>query len=155
MIEYDSPEWHDIRDAKLLNWVGDLNAIAYVGAVSDAAELFDDVVDADTKIEESHVERVLFSLLTQLPLNPFFDAYKHQLCPIMFTGVNAWLDATKMEKGTDHEKSHAYVLRDWYMELLMYVIYLTRGREYMRSVSVEVRAFFMAETLEEYKEKLK
>jgi len=155
MIEYDSPEWQDIRDAKLLNWVGDLNAIAYVGAVSDAAELFDDVVDADTKIEESHVERVLFSLLTQLPLNPFFDAYKHQLCPIMFTGVNAWLDATKMEKGSDHEKSHAYVLRDWYMELLMYVIYLTRGREYMRSVSLEVRAFFMAETLEEYKEKLK
>jgi hypothetical protein len=155
MIEYDSPEWQDIRDAKLRHWVGDLNAIAYVGAVSDAAELFDDVVDADTKIEDSHVERVLFSLLTQLPLNPFFDAYKHQLCPIMFTGVNAWLDATKMEKGTDHEKSHAYVLRDWYMELLMYVIYLTRGREYMRSVSVEVRAFFMAETLEEYKEKLK
>jgi hypothetical protein len=155
MIEYDSPEWQDIRDAKLLHWVGDLNAIAYIGAVSDAAELFDDIVDRDTEIENSHVERVLFSLLTQLPLNPFFDAYKHQLCPIMFTGVNAWLDATKMEKGSDHEKSHAYVLRDWYMELLMYTIYLTRGREYMRSVSVEVRAFFMAETLEEYKEKLK
>jgi len=155
MIEYDSPEWQEIRDAKLRNWVGDLNAIAYVGAVSDAAELFDDIVDRDTEIENSHVERVLFSLLTQLPLNPFFDAYKHQLCPIMFTGVNAWLDATKMEKGSDHEKSHAYVLRDWYMELLMYTIYLTRGREYMRSVSVEVRAFFMAETLEEYKEKLK
>jgi hypothetical protein len=155
MIEYDSPEWQDIRDAKLLHWVGDLNAIAYVGAVSDAAELFDDIVDRDTEIENSHVERVLFSLLTQLPLNPFFDAYKHQLCPIMFTGINAWLDATKMEKGSDHEKSHAYVLRDWYMELLMYTIYLTRGREYMRSVSVEVRAFFMAETLEEYKEKLK
>jgi hypothetical protein len=60
-----------------------------------------------------------------------------------------------MEKGSDHEKTHAYVLRDWYMELLMYVIYLTRGREYMRSVSTEVRAFFMAETLEEYKEKLR
>lgn len=155
MIEYDSIQWRELRDYKLRVWVADHNAISYVGAVSDAAELFDDVVDADKPLEEGHVERVLFSLLTQLPLNPFFDAYKHQLCPIMFTGVNAWLDSTKMEKGSDHEKTHAYVLRDWYMELLMYVIYLTRGREYMRSVSTEVRAFFMAETLEEYKEKLK
>lgn len=152
---YDSIQWRGARNDALLEWVGDSNAMAYVIAVGDAAELFDDVVDGDKPIEEGHVERVLFSLLTQLPLNPFFDAYKHQLCPIMFTGINAWLDSTEMEKGSIHQVTQAYVLRDWYCELLMYVIYLTRGREYMRSVSLEVRSFFMAETLEEYEEKLR
>lgn len=155
MSEYDGPEWRLKRNEKLATWVQDPAAISFFLTVADASELFDDVVDNDKPIEAGHVERVAFSLLTALPLNPFFDRFKGQLCPIMHTGINAWLDATAMEKGSEHEKTHAYVLRDWYMELLMYVIYLTRGRDYMRSVSVEIRAFFMAETLEEYKEKLK
>lgn len=155
MTEYDGPAWRLQRNEKLTTWVQDPAAISFFLTVADASELFDDVVDNDKPIEAGHVERVAFSLLTQLPLNPFFDRFKGQLCPIMHTGINAWLDATAMEKGSDHEKNHAYVLRDWYMELLMYVIHITRGREYMRSISAEVRAFFMAETLEAYKEKLK
>jgi len=37
-----------------------------------------------------------------------------------------------------------------------FVIYLTRGREYLRTVSMDVRTFFTHhETLEQYKEGLK
>lgn len=154
MTAFDSPEWRFLRNENLAVWVQDPAAISFFLTVADASELFDDVVDNDKPIEAGHVERVAFNLLTVLPLNPFFDRFKSQLCPIMHTGINAWLDATAMEKDSNLQ-ARSYVLRDWNLELLMHVVYLTRGREYMRSVSVEIRKFFLHETLDEYREKLK
>lgn len=154
MTAFDSPEWRLQRNEKLAAWVQDPAAVSFFLTVADASELFDDVVDNDKPIEAGHVERVAFNLLAVLPLNPFFDRFKGQLCPIMHTGINAWLDATAMEKDYDLQE-RSYVLRDWNLELLMHVVYLTRGRDYMRSVSVDIRKFFLHETLEEYREKLK
>jgi hypothetical protein len=94
-------------------------------------------------------------VLTEMPLNAFFDQWKRQLIPIIVTGINAWLDANALEKGSDNDKVFAYVLRDWYMEFVSFVIYLTRGRDAMRAVSLDVRQFFTHhETLEQYREKL-
>lgn len=154
-LEFDTFEWQQLRNQKLLEWVVDPHAINFILIFSDACELFDDLIDKDKPIEDAHVTRVLFSLFTELPLNPFFDRYKQQLIPILVTGINAWLDANKLERGTENDKVFAYVLRDWYMEFVSYVIYLLRGRDYMREVSMDVRNFFTHhETLEAYREKL-
>jgi hypothetical protein len=154
-LEFDTIEWQQLRNQKLQEWIGDQHAINFILAFSDACELFDDIIDKDKPIAEDHAVRVLFSLLTELPLNPFFDHFKVQLIPILVTGINAWLDANELEKGSENDKVFAYVLRDWYMEFVSFVIYLARGRDYMRQVSMEVRHFFTHhETLEEYREKL-
>jgi len=153
--EYDTGPWRELRNQKLVEWVGDENAVRFIINFSEACELFDDLIDQDKPLEDGHVVRVLWTLLTELPLNPFFDTYKFQLVPIIVTGINAWLDANEFEKGDEHEQSLAFVLRDVYMELIAFVIYLTRGRDYMREVSLEIRRFFMHnETLEEYRRKL-
>lgn len=155
MMEFDSPTWRIKRNEKLAEWIGDPAAISFLLTIADAAEFFDDVVDADKPLEQGHAQRVLFALVVDLPFNPFFERYKIQLVPIMHTGINAWLDANDLEKGSDNDKAFAYVLRDWYCELITYVIFLTKGREYMRAVSLEVRMFFTHhESLEAYKEKL-
>lgn len=154
-LEFDTVDWQELRNQKLQEWIGDIHAINFILAFADACELFDDLIDKDKPVEDDHVVRVLFSLITELPLNPFFDQFKHQLIPILVTGINAWLDANALEKGTDNDKVFAYVLRDWYMEFVSFVIYLVRGRAYMREVSMEVRHFFTHhETLEDYREKL-
>lgn len=154
--EYDTDEWRELRDQKLREWVGDPNALAFILDFSDACELFDDVVDKDKDIPESHAVRVLFNLLTELPLNPWWDAHKGALIPVIITGINAWLDANEMEKGTPEQQVFSFVLRDWYCELIGLVIYLTRGRDYMRQVSMEIRHFFTHhETLDEYRRALK
>ena len=152
---FDSDEWCELRDAKLAEWVGDPYAIAFLHALFDAAEFFDDVIDEDVPLSKAHAIRVLSELLLRLPVNPFFDHYKSQLIPIMTVGLNAWLDANELERGSDNDKALAYVLRDWYMELLAYVVHLIRGPEYLRTVSVEMRHFFTRhESLDEYKRKL-
>jgi|GEM_PF-1407950 len=153
--EFDTPEWREIRNEKLREWVGEPWAVRFIIDFGDACELFDDLIDRDKELEDGHVIRVLFSLLTEMPLNPFWDEHKGALIPVIVTGINAWLDANELEKGDDHDQVFSYVLRDWYMELLAFVIYLTRGRDYMRSVSMEIRRWFTHhETLDDYRRKL-
>jgi len=154
-LEFDTPQWQELRNLKLAEWTQDPHAVHFVIQFGDTCELFDDLIDKDKPIPDEHVIRVLFAVLTEMPLNPFFEKHKHRLIPVIVTGINAWLDANALEKGTDNDKVFAYVLRDWYAELIAYVIYLTRGRDYMRSVSMQVRNFFTHhETLEQYREAL-
>jgi hypothetical protein len=154
-LEFDSPEWQALRNQKLNEWLVDPHAVRFVIDLGDTAELFDDILDGDKDPNPAHATRVLFKVLTEIPLNPFFERFKGQLIPILVTGINAWLDSNTLEKGDENDQVFAYVLRDWYMEFVSFVIYLLRGRDYMRSVSMEVRSFFTHhETLEEYREKL-
>lgn len=151
-LEYDTEAWQSQRNKKLMEWTGDMSAVQFIVQFSDACELFDDLIDKDKRIPDEHVTRVLFVLLTEMPLNPFFDRYKMQLIPVIVTGINAWLDANTLEKGSDNDKVFAYVLRDWYAELIAFVVYLARGRDYLRTVSMDIRQFFTHhETLEEYR----
>ena len=154
-MEFDTPEWQAERNRKLAEWIGDADAVRFILQFSDICELFDDLIDKDRDIPDDHVIRVLFCVLTELPVNPFFDKWKQHLIPIIVTGINAWLDANELEKGDENDRVFAYVLRDWYMEFVSFVIYATRGRDYMREVSMDVRHFFTHhETLSEYMENL-
>lgn len=154
-LEFDTPEWRALRDQKLREWVPDPHALSFFIAFGDICELFDDIIDRDKPISDDHAVRVLFTVLTELPLNPFFEQYKRNIIPIIITGINAWLDANQLEKGSRNDQVFAYVLRDWYVELLSFIIYALRGRDYMRSVSMEIRQFFTHhETLEQYLEKM-
>lgn len=149
---FDSDEWRELRNHKLVEWIGDPNAIAFLNQFGDFCEVIDDLWDGDKEVTKADLTRILFVALTEMPLNPFFDRFKGQLIPVMVTGINAWLDANELEQGDDNDKVFAYVLRDWYAELIAFVIYLARGREYMRHVSMDVRSFFThQETLEQYK----
>lgn len=153
--EFDTVEWQRARDAKLQEWLQDPWAIQFIVQFGDICELFDDLIDKDKPIRDEHVQRVLWACLTELPLNPWFDKWKTQLIPVIVTGINAWLDANELEQGSADEQVFSYVLRDWYMELLAYCIYICRGKNYLRSVSMEIRRFFTKhETLDDYRRKL-
>lgn len=151
---FDTEEWQAMRNDKLYQWVGDHDAISFLLITFDAAEFFDDVVDGDKDVR-SRVTDVIMNLFVELPLNRFFEQYKRSLIPVLITGLNAWQDANVLERGSDNDKAMAYVLRDWYMELLAFVVCLVRGPDYMRQVSLEMRQFFTQhETLEQYMRKL-
>ncbi|MBO9430627.1 hypothetical protein [Sulfitobacter sp. R18_1] len=152
---FDTPEWRDIRDGKLREWVGNDQAVGFLLQFFDLCEVIDDLWDGDKEVTKADLTRILFAVMTELPLNPFFANYRNELAAVMITGINAWLDANELEQGSENDKVFSYVLRDWYAELIAFVIYLTRGRDYMRAVSMEVRHFFTHhETLEQYREDL-
>ncbi|WP_019558468.1 hypothetical protein [Thioalkalivibrio sp. ALE12] len=141
-MEFDSEGWRQERNRRLHEWVQNEDAVRFILDWADACELFDDIVDRDKEIPEEHAVRVLFNVFTELPINPFFDRFKYQLIPLLVTGINAWLDANRLERGSENDRVFAYVMRDYYMEFVSFVIYLTRGRDVMRSLSMEIREFF-------------
>lgn len=153
--EFDSASWRIIRDQKLREWIQDEWAVRFILDYSDAVELWDDLIDGDKEIDKKHIMRVFTNVLTVLPLNPFFNQHKAMLMPLINVALNAWVDSISLEKGSDNDKAIAYVLRDYMHEIFIYTIFLTRGHDYMRSVSLEVRNFFSGhESLEDYRRRL-
>jgi hypothetical protein len=155
-LEWDSQDWRDVRDRQLKEWVGDDNAVRFVLDFTHFVEIYDDLVDQDKPISVSDINSALFSVLCYMPSNPFFLQHRLTLTPLIFTTINAWADANEFQKGTVSEKALAYGLKASGVEVLLSIISITRGVEYMRSVSAEVRRIVMAhETFEKYLEEVK
>ena len=155
-LEYDSAAWQEVRNQKLREWVQDPYAVDVVLDLSELAEIWDDIVDGDNPVDKDRVGRLFYRLIAELPFNPFFVQHKTQITPVFVTAMNAWQDANKMELGSDDDdKVRAFTLRFWCVEIIIYVIHLTRGYEVMRSLSADVRKFFTGhESLNEYLEAL-
>ena len=159
-LEFDTPEWRQVRDHKLREWVQDENALAWFLDFCHVCEVFDDMADQDKPISKADIATALFASLVEMPTNPFFTNHRQVLAGVIITGINAWLDANEI--GEDRVLSRspkfveredtikAYCLRDFYMELLSLVIYLTAGPDHMRKISLEVRRFFQKESFVEY-----
>lgn len=142
--EWDSPEWRVQRDAKLFEWLQDYDAVRFCVDVSQFAEVFDDYVDADVAVQKHDMTKAVFNALYYIPANPFFNANRVTLLPIMFLFVNAWLDSNELAGGTESEKALAYTLKGLGVEVLLACIGITRGTDYLRTVSADIRRAFMA-----------
>jgi hypothetical protein len=154
-LEFDTFEWRAQRDELLLSWVQDIHAVRLIVLLGETAEVWDDLIDADKPVSADCLNQLFTALLTELPLNPFFDRFKVQITPLILVGINAWHDANALERGSDNDKAIAYVLRDWYTELIMFIMCITRGYTTMREHSLEIRRFFSQhESLAAYMEKL-
>ena len=163
-LAFDSPEWRQIRNDKVREWIGNDAACSWFLDFCHVCEIFDDVADQDKPISKADLTTALFASLVEMPSNQFFAAHRQVLSGVIITGINAWLDANELEateyadevKYVEREDTiKAFMLRDWYMELLAIVIYLTRGPIAMREISPVARKFFQAETFLEYATKLR
>ena len=140
-MDFDSEEWRAERDRKLSEWIGDPHAEAWFLNYCEVCEIVDDFYDADVSLErpkrQDMVARLLNAALIEMPISSFFQKWKEGLVPLIIAGVNAWLDANEAEaKVQDPNRpwggdmtalQHAFVLREQYMEVLAFIIYLKRG----------------------------
>lgn len=155
-LDWDSQSWREARNIQLMEWVGDEHAVRFFLDLSHFVEIYDDLVDQDKPVSAADINSALFSVLCYMPSNPFFLQHRLTLTPLIFTSINAWADANEFQNGTVSEKALAYGLKGGGVEVLLSIISITRGVEYMRSVSAEVRRIIMAhETFEEYLEEVK
>jgi exosortase/archaeosortase len=141
---WDSAAWREMRDAKLLEWLQNADAVRFFLHMSHFVEVFDDLVDQDVPVSEKDLAHAVFSALYHIPANPFFNAHRAALLPVVFTCTNAWLDSNDLAGGSESEKALAYTLKGLGVEVLLSCIAITRGTEYLRTVSADVRRVFMA-----------
>lgn len=154
-LVFDTPGWRELRNQKLMGWLRDENAVLFLLDVFNIAEVWDDLTDKDRSLSNIDIHKAFYTAMIALPANPFYQAYHPQLSGCMVSGIHAWLDANELEKGDEHDKSLAFVLRDWYMELLTLVCQLLHGFDYTRAISLDMRRFFAHEDLNIYKENLR
>lgn len=141
---WDSEEWRAIRDTQLLEWLQNPDAVRFFLDLSHFVEIFDDLVDQDAPVSQKDLAHAVFSALYHIPANPFFNAHRTTLLPIIFNSTNAWLDSNELASGDETEKALAYTLKGLGIDVLLACISITRGVDYLRSVSADIRRAFMA-----------
>ena len=142
--QWDSDSWRELRDAKLMEWLQNADAVRFFLDLSHFVEIFDDLVDQDAPISKKDLAHAVFSAIYHIPANPFFNANRATLLPIMFSATNAWLDSNELASGSESDKALAYTLKGLGVDVLLACVSITRGIDYLREVSADIRRVFMA-----------
>lgn len=145
-MEWGSEDWKEARDAQLLAWFGgNRHAFDFMMTLSDITELWDDLVDGDKQLTKGRIDDAFFKALVTLPTNPFFEAHKSYLVPLIIMAINSWQDANTLEHGGRNERALAYTLRQMDLQIVQAIVYITQGYDKMREVSGEIWKMFAAE----------
>ena len=150
--EYDSPQWREERNARLLEWMaGDADAVRFLLDLSALIETWDDLIDKDAPVADGAINEAFTASLVHFPLNPFYRRHQDRLTPLLIVCINAWLDSVSMQRGTDaHERMWAFFLKDYGRELFLFCAMLTGGFDHMRAVSLDMRRFFTHESYSDW-----
>ena len=143
MIEHDSQDWRELRNAKLLEWVGgNQRSVDFLVALSSIAELWDDLVDKDKQPSRKEIDAVFWNALVTLPTNEFFNANRAFLMPLVIQSINAWQDSVELENGNTNDRAYALTLRIISLQIAPMIVLLLRGQEAMRDVSTDMWRYF-------------
>lgn len=137
-MKFDTPEWREQRNAKLLKWFGgNESAVEFMVAVSSLCELWDDLDDKDKPIPQADADAAMWNALVTLPTNEFFNNHKAFFIPLIVAGINAYKDSREMEKGDSNDRAYALTLRLLGLQLPAMIVTVLRGHEAAREMSAE------------------
>lgn len=143
--KFGTEEWKAIRDRKMLEWFdGDASAVEFMVAISEIAELWDDLIDKDKELTKAEIDSAMFTALVTLPCNQFFNANKQFLMPLILQSINSWQDSVELEKGGESDRAYALTLRMMSLQLCSMIVMLKKGYHHARDVSLEIWRFATA-----------
>lgn len=134
---------------------GNGEAVDFCQRLFRVSQVLDDLVDGDREVTAGDVKLVFWDALVEIPANGFYQRHFSYLHPLVAAAFMDWEDATDLEKMDEHGRNLAFVWRDSISSLVAHCALLIGGRAWQRRVSVTIRRFFLDETLDDYKVKLK
>lgn len=141
----------DDREYMFYAYQGNADAVDFVLKIAEVAGTWDDLVDRDKPVEDARINRAFAIALLELPQNPFYQANRQRLLPVMTTGTLNWLAANEYEKQQDKEAhALAHVMRYGIADLVLFVAYLLGGQDWAQQVAPELRRRSQKDTLENY-----
>jgi len=141
------------KENQIIAWALQNNpeAIAYCTMVFEASQIWDDMIDGDKPVDKEAINSVFWNILVAMPGNSFYRQHIDSITPIIMQSITDWHAANALEKGSEHEQSIAFVLRDSVSALLIHCATLIGGYKWARQVAPEIRKAIHNETLEDYK----
>lgn len=106
---------------------GNQNAVNFLLTLFQISQAWDDIVDGDKHVA---TDKALFNAVIVLPANLFYQKHFNQLHPILQTAAYDWLAANVLEKGTTHDRTLAFVLRDSLTAIVQQCAYIVGGHEW-------------------------
>jgi hypothetical protein len=122
-------------------------AVHWLMDVWACIQLFDDVADKDP-ITRHELDRVIWASLVAMPANPFFDAKKGALLPVLTTMILKW-QASDIAERSGQADARSYVWRAGYYDLVLMAVHLCHGVETATKLAPTVMNLY-GETLTEY-----
>lgn len=142
------------RAALLAALKGDGAALRLCEQLFAVSQVWDDLVDRDKEVAPETVNAAFWLCLVEIPANPFWRRHEAELRPVLSAFINAWLDASELERGGRHERTVAFGLRDACAGLVAACARLIGGYGWMREISPGLRRLAHDETLEDYLRRL-
>ena len=125
---------------------GDKFAEKYLYNLTYIARKIDDIYDSDYEVSKEDIELLFRFLLIDVPSNPFvIKNYNVLLCQHVLI-YNCWLHANRWADDPDDTKQkHAFVIKEYIVEMIPLVAFLTGGIDYMNKIALEARELFLSE----------
>jgi hypothetical protein len=132
--------------------MGNQWAIRMANELFFVSQVWDDLVDGDRPVPHDTINRMMWTALVDLPLNPFYQENFAALHPIIRACIIDWFAANDIEKDHEHDRqlTISYILRDSISNILVHMALLVGGYDWMRQVAPEIRKRVHDESLGKY-----
>lgn len=126
------------------------SAVLYVRMLGEITQTIDDLYDQDKDVDPDEIGRVFWQCLVAMPCNAFYQEHFVVLQPQFQLAYFDWLNANELERGSEHDQTLSFVLRDNLVGLVVTCARLIGGYEYAKQVGPAIRRYFHDERLDQY-----
>lgn len=126
---------------------GNAEAVEFCQTLGVISQAWDDAIDTGAT---SEISGAFVSALITLPANPFYRDHFAELQPLIQASIIDWLTANELERGSPHDKTLAFVLRDSLTAVVIRCAAIVGGLAWAIANAPRIRRFFQQEVLSHY-----
>lgn len=132
--------------------LGNQDAVRLVLGFAEVSQVWDDLVDEDGPVPPDVVNAAFHTALVRIPMNAFYRAHVEILSPVVNAVVLDWIASNALERGTEHERTIAWSIRDNLCSLVVTCAQLVGGYHHAVEVGPRIHSFGRDEPLRDYLE---
>lgn len=148
-----TPPWPTATHESLLGFLlGNVDAVHMVETLARSSHIYDDLIDQDKPVAADGVHELVWRLLVELPLNPFYRQHQDAIRPVLITAILNWQAATDIERDGIEEELHvSHALRYALADVLLLAMTIVGGRAHAMAHARAARLSVQADTWANYR----
>jgi hypothetical protein len=133
---------------------GDEDAFRLGKAIIHIACVWDDLVDRDVPVTNEQINSLMWTMLVEMQLNPFYRKWSGVLQPLIQSSIINWHLSNLMEKEPGLSREIAHVARYSAGDTLIYMAMLIGGMPWALEIGPEFKKRLQKEGFAEYNEEM-
>lgn len=149
----NTPPWPTCTQEMLLTLLcGNLDAVHMMQALSRCSHIYDDLIDGDKPVPTDAVHELVWRLLVELPVNPFYRQHQDAIRPVLITAILNWQAANDIERDGSEEELHiSHALRYALADVLLIAMTIVGGRAHAMAHARAARLSVQNDTWSHYR----